>query len=510
VASAVAKPVPPANTNTNGLQSSVQVKKEAQNTRKIVWGCFGGAVLVFIVFLIIVFIFVGGPADSPNPLAKLLGIDQNQFVNGLITTTNLIFILVALVTVITALVGFFKMSTAKKDDKITKRKGATTTILGIVFFILSILIWAGVYLYLDSKRTAVAESKALPAISTQPVETLNLTAPVTIKFDASNAPIDTRKYEIISYAWDFSNGDTQTGQIVNYEFKDKGKKDGRFDVLLTITKRDIKTGEEIEDQFSKVISIANIMALADIKASAEKGSIPLTVQFDASASTDDDGTISSYEWDLDGDGLYDDASGEKIEHVFEKIGKYNVGLQITDNNGQHTESSIVIEAEAPQEAEAVVSVSTQGNLQTNVSYVFDAKNSKSPSGQIIKYSWNFGDGTKVETTRTTSHTFTKSGTYEVDLTVTDDTGLSDTTTKKIVVVPYVSDVSAYISTEPALATGSTTLSGQVPFKVSFGAEKSQYSPDLIEYEWDFDGDGTADSFEQGGQYTFNEVGSLHS
>lgn len=490
-----------------GLQNALQAKKDAQTNKKVLFGCLGGAALIFFIFLIIVFIFVSGPADTPNPLARLLGIDQNKFINGLITIVNLIFILLSLITVVTALVGFFRMSTAKKDDKLARRKGAMTTVLGIVFFVVSILIWAGVYLYLDSRRTAVVENKTLPAITTEPAETLNLTAPVSIRFDASNVPVDTRKYEIISYRWDFGNGETQTGQIVSYEFADKGEKNGRFDVLLTVTKRDRKTGEEIEDQFSKVISIANVKVNAEIKADPLKGPIPLTVKFDASASKDADGNIVSYEWDFDGDGTYDDASGAEVEHTFEQVGKYEVGVQVTDNNNEHAEATVIIEAEAAKKADAVITINAQGDLQSNVSYVFDAKNSKSPSGKIIKYLWNFGDGGKEETTRTISHIFAQPGSYDVELTVTDDTGLSSTITRKVVVVPYVSDVSASIKTDPALAVNSTTLSGQVPFKVSFSAEKGQFSPDLIDYEWDFNGDGQSDSLEQGAQYTYSEPGT---
>ncbi len=62
--------------------------------------------------------------------------------------------------------------------------------------------------------------------------------------------------------------------------------------------------------------------------------------------------------------------------------------------------------------------------------VFDASRSVSPVGTIVKYEWDFGDGSPtVETTEpTVSHTYANSGTYTVRLTVTNSAGTSITQT----------------------------------------------------------------------------------
>ena len=60
--------------------------------------------------------------------------------------------------------------------------------------------------------------------------------------------------------------------------------------------------------------------------------------------------------------------------------------------------------------------------------VFDGRNSFSPSGSSLTYSWNLGDGTTA-TTDYVAHTYAERGTYQVSLTVTDTaSGNANTTT----------------------------------------------------------------------------------
>jgi hypothetical protein len=57
------------------------------------------------------------------------------------------------------------------------------------------------------------------------------------------------------------------------------------------------------------------------------------ITLSAAASTDPDGTIVLYEWDLDADGQYDDATGVTATFSSAAVGTFAVGLLVTDDDG---------------------------------------------------------------------------------------------------------------------------------------------------------------------------------
>ena len=88
----------------------------------------------------------------------------------------------------------------------------------------------------------------------------------------------------------------------------------------------------------------NRKPVATIATSVLSGEAPLMVVFDASASSDADGVITSYAWDF-GDGTT--GSGVLANHTYEDAGEYIVTLTVTDNDNGSGRASITIAVSDP-------------------------------------------------------------------------------------------------------------------------------------------------------------------
>ena len=89
---------------------------------------------------------------------------------------------------------------------------------------------------------------------------------------------------------------------------------------------------------------SNQPPIARFSATPPYGATPLAVQFDASATTDD-GAISglTYAWDLNGDGLYNDATGVTASRTYSASANVTVGLRVTDSSSATSLASFVIQ-----------------------------------------------------------------------------------------------------------------------------------------------------------------------
>ncbi len=72
------------------------------------------------------------------------------------------------------------------------------------------------------------------------------------------------------------------------------------------------------------------------------------------------------------------------------------------------------------------------NPIANQNIIFDASNSTDPDGTVTNYEWNFGDA-ETGFGKVTTHSYANNGTYTANLTVTDDKGATNSTSKEITV-----------------------------------------------------------------------------
>ena len=110
-----------------------------------------------------------------------------------------------------------------------------------------------------------------------------------------------------------------------------------------------------------------------------RGWAPLTVYFSAFGSQPQLGEIASYEWDLDGNGLYDtDAStdGGYASYTYTKPGEYLVPVRVTDDTGRSSTAQTMVTVKHPS--------------SSSVDYwtVFDDSQVRKVELQITQANWN--------------------------------------------------------------------------------------------------------------------------
>jgi PKD repeat protein len=174
-------------------------------------------------------------------------------------------------------------------------------------------------------------------------------------------------------------------------------------------------------------TLLNQVPLASFSALPVTGEAPLTVQFNASGSSDPDGGSLSFSWRF-GDGQ--SGIGEIIAHTFNDSGQFTVELTVTDDAGaQSTAYQTILVTDLGDAPVAQISASpTSGGYPLSVS--FNGAASSDPDGQIVSYQWTFGDGSTGSGINTV-HTYAAIGTYTATLTVTDNEG--NTATRTIVI-----------------------------------------------------------------------------
>ncbi|TFD76545.1 PKD domain-containing protein [Cryobacterium psychrophilum] len=147
----------------------------------------------------------------------------------------------------------------------------------------------------------------------------------------------------------------------------------------------------------------------------------LSVTTDASASTDPDGTITSYAWSW-GDGAT--STGKTASHGYASAGIYTVGLTVTDNAGgtNATTRSVTTTVAPVNAAPTAAFTATVAPLSVAV----DGRASTDADGTIKSFDWSWGDGT-TGTGVTATHAYAAAGNYPIRLTVTDNAGATGTT-----------------------------------------------------------------------------------
>lgn len=486
------------------LTQVMKMRAQKQSSKKT-WLLVGLVMLgLFLLFASLIVFLLSQGTQETNPFLKLLGIQALNRQLIILTLSNIGFGLFSFLLFIVSLVNLFRAGFSKQDLVLRKRSMIISAVSGLLLFFI-LFAWVFAYFYLsDGLVRNNNTSPQTTSFLTVPKEPLNLTAPVTIEFDASSIPVDNSAYTVLSYVWNFGDGDTANGKTTSHTYERKGT--GEYEVVLVMKALEKKSQQTVEQEFKKIITIQNEKVKADFDANPESGSAPLLVKFDASKSKDPDGEIVSYEWDFDADNQFDDATGVTTEFEFKQLGNFTVRLRVTDNNNESDVLEKVIQVESANKLEGEISVKNKPQkFSVNQNYEFSAEEISSRFGPITKYEWSFGDGSPKESGRRITHSFKKAGSFDVVLTAEDSQENKGEFTLTVDVIAESGTPTAIIKANPALKDG--VVSGDLPLTVQFNAsDSSDPEDDIVEYNWDTDGDGKFDKSGTNISATFEKVG----
>lgn len=168
--------------------------------------------------------------------------------------------------------------------------------------------------------------------------------------------------------------------------------------------------------------------VAEISTSFDSVSFGSSITFSGVTSSDADGDIVSYAWDL-GDGT---TSREmEVTHTYDAAGIYQVSLTVTDNDGLSHSVSTTVQVTNELPVAIIDDMPTSYNAGDTV--MFSATSSYDTDGNIVSFEWDFGNG-DTATDELVYYTFNNGGTFNVTLTVIDNAGAISSQTVVIIVV----------------------------------------------------------------------------
>ncbi len=182
-----------------------------------------------------------------------------------------------------------------------------------------------------------------------------------------------------------------------------------------------------------------------------------SITLDGTGSSDTDGSITSYAWDLDNDGSYDDAAGSQPTHSWSTAGTYTIGLEVTDDDGAtDTETTTVDVNETPTVTTTDISSITPTSAESGGNVTSNGGSSVTARGVC----WS----TSEKPTTANDHTTDGSGTGEFTSSLT---GLTSNTIYHVRAYATNSEGTDY-GEDKSFTTPTHPLAAQVPTLSEWG------------------------------------------
>ncbi|MEI6060001.1 MAG: PKD domain-containing protein [Bacteroidota bacterium] len=229
---------------------------------------------------------------------------------------------------------------------------------------------------------------------------------------------------IVQWAWDF--GDPASASANHSAIQNPDhlySVPGQYTVILNVSLVDGCTSE-----IQKVITIAPAMAV-DFLFDHRCEEHPVQFQPDASIVTV--ALVNTWHWDF-GDGITSPLQAP--QHTYATSGSFQVTLTISNASGCSSSITRPVVIIPKPVADFIVSTPVCSQAFTQFTSL-----SLAPLGYIVKWQWDFGDGTSVIVNSPSSpnvtHLYPNYGSYTAVLTVTTGDSCVNTISKPVVVVP---------------------------------------------------------------------------
>jgi len=323
-----------------------------------------------------------------------------------------------------------------------------------------------------------------PPVAQMSVNPNTGTAPVTVNLSSSSYDPDGN---IEKCEWQVPGKPLMSGCNTSMTFDSAGT----YNITLKVTDNDGLTATATDSV--SVEAAAKIPPVAQMSVNPKTGTAPVTVNL-SSSSYDPDGNIEKCEWQVPGK---PSMSGCNTSMTFDSAGTYNITLKVTDDDGLTATAIDSVNVEAAAKIPPVAQMSVNPKTGTAPVTVNLSSSSYDSDGNIEKCEWQV-PGKLSMSGCNTSMTFDSAGTYNITLQVTDNDGLTATTTDSVSVKAQQSPV-ANMSVNPT--------SGQAPLTVTANGNNS-FDPDgsISSYKWTVSNGQSASGsqanfvFNQGGQY----------
>ncbi|MBS1610713.1 MAG: T9SS type A sorting domain-containing protein, partial [Bacteroidetes bacterium] len=319
---------------------------------------------------------------------------------------------------------------------------------------------------------------------------------------------------ISNYSWTKISGPSQ-GSITNASAATTTATNlvqGVYMFKLTVRDNSNLTGSD-----SITITVNAVPNQAPVANAGSNKTITLpinTITLDGSASSDTDGTISSYSWTKVAGGAASINNGTTATPTISGLtaGRYTFELTVTDDKGATSRAQVKVAVNAAPNQPPVASAGSNKTITLPVNTVIlDGSGSTDADGTIISYSWTKIAGGSVSISNVSTSTATISGLtagqYTFELTVTDDKGATSKAQVRVKVNPAPN--------QPAVANAGSNKTITLPTNTVTldGSGSTDADGTITSYNWTKITGGTANisngnkslatvSGLAAGQYTF--------